>query len=278
MKSAQLHAVADRRELRAEVRERSVTPKELIAQLKTGQPLEGALLVVERTRWMAACLLALLVATISLVAYINANKQLQNNKELIYVRMHENGTWDVDFPEATRAVEFLPATIDSLISQFVIRRFQEIPYTIRYDYGFAQLFLDYKSAKAFLDPTQGNAVQRAAAIKDCTKCTEKHIEVRTIDHSSSERTEFGKVPGQLYRTTVFIREVSKDERGQIVGTPQMKIVPIHWRLMSKKEIEATVKEKDGTTWLRNNPIGLQILDYQLLDDPSDTNSTTAKKG
>lgn len=276
MTTAIVLSEADRDALRAEVRAGSITPRELIRKLKTGKPVETALLVVDRTRWMAACILALLVATIALIAYVNAVRDLQNNKELIYVRVKDNGTWDVDFADATRSVEFLPATVDSLITHWVTRRYQEIPHTVRYDYGYAQLFMTPQLGKVFLDPAQGNAVAKAAAIKECLTCPQKHIEVRTIDHTSGERTEFGKVSGQLYRTTVFIREVLKDDKGAIQGEPRLKIIPIHWRLMSKKEIEATVQMEGGVLWLRNNPIGLQILDYQFLDDPSDTKSTVER--
>jgi hypothetical protein len=47
--------------------------------------------------------------------------------------------------------------------------------------------------------------------------------------------------------------------------------------MGKKEIEATVQRDGGVVWLRNNPIGVQILDYQLLDDPSELSNTGTAK-
>lgn len=267
-------ALDERRALRDEVLERTVTPKELLKQLKTGQPLDAPKLIVERNYWMVACLLALGLAIISVAGYISANNKMQNNKELIYVRIKDNGTWDIDFAEATRATEFLPATVDSIIHQWVTRRFQEIPHTVRYDYGFVQLFMAPQLANAFVDPAQGNAVKNAADIQKRDKGGEKHIEIRTIDHASGEKTNFGKIPGQLYRSTVFIREVIKDERGTIQGTPKLKIVPVQWRLMSKKEIDAAVNRDGGVQWLRHDPIGLQIIDYQYLDDPS-SNTTNA---
>lgn len=273
-RNSNVTAIDERKALREEVLERSVTPRELLKQLKTGQPLDVPKLSVERNYWMVACLLALVVALVSLWGYISANSKMQNNKELIYVRVKENGTWDINFAESTRATEFLPATVDSIIHQWVTRRFQEVPHTVRYDYGFVQLFMSPQLSKAFVDPAQGNAVAHAAEIKDRIKGGEKHIEIRTIDHTSGEKTEFGKVQGQLYRSTVFIREVIKDERGTIQGTPKLKIVPIHWRLMSKKEIEAAVQQDGGVLWLRNNPIGLQIIEYSILDDPS-SNTTNA---
>lgn len=269
----------ERSALRSEIKERAVTPREILQQLKSKRPVErDALIAVDRTRWMIIAFIAIALCIGLFMMYANANKQLQNNTRLVYVRMYPEGHWDIDFYDGSgRGVEFLPSTVDSLITQFIQRRFQEIRHSVGYDYGFAQLFMAPRVAKEFVDPQQGNAVARAAEIKECARCPEKQIEVGVIDHFDAEKTTFGQAPGALYRTNIFVLEKLIDENGRLVGgKARRKIVSLQWRLMSKAEIQASLQKEGGVPWLRHNPIGLQVMNYEIHDDPSD-NFTSSKQ-
>jgi hypothetical protein len=130
------------------------------------------------------------------------------------------------------------------------------------------LFMDAKTAGAFVDPAQGNAVKRAAEIRDNHNGPFKEIDIRTINHFDSEKATFGRQAGSLYRTNIFIQENLVQPTGQMAGS-RLFIVKLQWRLMSKKEIQARAGQKDGPEWLRANPIGVQILGYDYLEDPSE---------
>ena len=59
---------------------------------------------------------------------------------------------------------------------------------------------------------------------------------------------------------VKYRQTNAD--GSVSGKPEKLIVPLQWRIKSKQEIQAD-KEL-----LKQNPIGLEIISYDLLKDVS----------
>jgi hypothetical protein len=260
-----------RQALRDEIRERAVTPTSFVKQLKArgmDGPLDRDYLVVDRNRWMLFAFGLLVLCMLLFFMYNKTAADARNNTQLMYIKMYPDGTWDMDFFDSKRAVEFLPATVDSLLTNWVQRRFREDPTTVSKDYGFARWFMDPKTSAAFMDPAQGDALRKATQIADCRNCPLKEIEIRTISHFDSDTGTFGQIPGAFYRTNVFIREKMLNDVGNLMSTKR-KIVKVQWRLMSKQEISAIVATKDGMDWVRANPIGLQILGYELLVDPSD---------
>jgi hypothetical protein len=260
-----------RARLRREVREQAVAPVSLVKQLKAhgvDGPVARDYLVVDRNRWMMFAFGLLILCVLLFVMYNKAAADARRNTQLMYIKMYPDGTWDMDFFDSKRAVEFLPATIDSILTNWVKRLLQENPATVSADYGLAQLFMSDKAAAAFVDPKQGNAVAKAAKILNCETCPTKEIEIRNISHFDSEAIKIGAGTGAMYRTNVFIREKNLADLGTLTSTHR-KILKVQWRLMSKREIQSIVTSAGGMDWVRANPIGLQILNYELLSDPSD---------
>ena len=140
--------------------------------------------------------------------------------------------------------------------------YSKIPHSVQPDYGFVHLFLSPKLRTHFVSPDGFNAPARAAAIADCNACTETRIKVRNIDHYDSDKTMFGQNPGTLYRSNVFVQKEVFNADGSVSGKPEKLIVPLQWRIKSKQEIQAD-KEL-----LKQNPIGLEIISYDLLKDVS----------
>jgi hypothetical protein len=175
--------------------------------------------------------------------------------------MYPNGTWDVEFHDETRQVEFFKTTIDFLIRNYIERRFREVPQAIDTDYGYALKYMAPALASEFMSKDGENAADKAARLASCNDCAVKEVEVRNIDHYDSDRTKFGKHEGSLYRSNVFITESTKNHDGSLKER-QKKIVSLHWRLKSKEEVQSE-KHK-----LRDNPIGLEVLKNDVIVDPS----------
>ena len=266
----------ERTELRAGVRARTTTPKAALAALKATRPAADIpALIVDRNRWMAFSFVLLVLVVFAFFAFVQASARARNNTQVLYLKMYQDGHWDMDFADNARDVEFMPAVVDSILKTWVQRRFQELPGSVRNDYGFANMFMAPQLSGAFMDPLQGNAIKKAAKIVDCAVCSPKQVFIRTISHYDAENVDFAKVPGVLYRSNIFIALNTINKDSGVVEHTTRKIVSLEWRLLSKAEILANVRAKDGKDWLQADPIGLQITKYELLDDPTAAEADSA---
>lgn len=219
------------------------------------------LLASERNRWFLVTLLLCLITTVSLFSAYRSNVAAQHNVKVAWVKMAPNGTWDIDFFDSRRGPAFFQTTIDYLLRQFVERRYQEIPHSINADYGFVYTFMAPKLKSAFTSADGFNAAARAAEIAGSTGGVETHVTVRTIDHYDSDETRFGRFKGSLYRTNIFLEKTRVNPDGSMGKTTRW-IAPVQWRIKSTEEITA------DPGLLETNPVGLEILDIDLLADVS----------
>ncbi|MBL0319163.1 MAG: hypothetical protein IPP74_07730 [Alphaproteobacteria bacterium] len=240
----------------------AIIPVEVTDSIKKHDPLiREAVLSVDRNRWCLAACFLMVALLIALLEIFIIHQQFAHQVKVAWVKMTPSGTWDIEFYDETRQVEFFPATIDYMLSRFVERRYSKNPYSIRFDYGFSQQLMSQQLAQQFISPNQFNAPQVAADFMSCTSCPEIKITMRNINHFDSEKTHFNTQPGHLYRTNVFVRESSYYRDGTLKEEAN-KIVFLTWRLKSKSDIEA------DKSMLRINPIGIEILSSDYLDDPA----------
>ena len=224
-----------------------------------------AALRADKNRWFIVTLLLSIVAILAMALAYSAGKRADTNIKVAWVKMFPNGTWDVEFHDEYRAPQFFQATIDYLIRQWVERRYSQIPYSNKNDYGYVYNFMSPKLKKEFISARQFNAPQRAAELTACSACNHIEFKVRTIDHYDSDRTRFGKYDGVLYRSNVFVQRQEKNPDGTLVESTNM-IVPLQWRIKAAEEIQADKK------MLEHNPIGLEIIAYDILKDASQQNT------
>lgn len=229
------------------------------------QQVREAVIQADRSRWFLISVGLLVLLAALGFSYISLSKKLDNNYDVAWVKMYKNGTWDIEFHESNRALEVLPATVDSVLALWVQRRFSELPETVRFDYGYANQFLVKSLSDEFVSKEGYNAPQKAADIRACKGCPRVRYDVNIIDHFDSDKSDFGIDQGGIYRTNVFVTRVEE-------SAPPVKdkrIVRIDWRLMTQDEIKIKARQEGGKDWLRNNPIGLEILAYEEFDDKSD---------
>jgi len=226
---------------------------------KTAPVARDALLAADRNRWFFVSVGLLALCLLLGVEVIRANVRFANNVQVAWVKMSPNGTWDIDFFDEGRGPEFFESTIDYMLSQFVERRYSKIRLSIKNDYGYALQFMASPLAQAFMASEQFNAPGKVADFLESGE-DETVIEIGAIDHFDSDSTNFGKTEGTLYRTNVFIKELTKGPGGNLIGKPRNKIVSLQWRIKSKEEIQTDLKS------LKFNPIGLEIIKSDILDD------------
>lgn len=225
-----------------------------------------ATLNVEKNRWFVLAIILSVVALISAYSAYKANTRADHNIKVAWVKIYPSGTWDIEIEDDSRKPEFFQSTVNYLIRQWVQRRYSEVPHSVKNDYGYAYIFMSPKLRQLFVSSNQFNAPKKAAEIAACSACNHIEFKVRTdIDHYDSDKTRFGNHAGTLYRSNVFVRRETKSPDGSLVDTANM-IVSIQWRIKSTEEIQADKK------MLQQNPIGLEVIDYDLLKDPSQKNS------
>ena len=239
-----------------------VLPDEIQTQVKSKKPLEtDAQLAVDRNKWFIGFILALLFAFYQTYSANIANERFANNVQVAWVKLQPNGTWDVTYPSEGQQPEFFKATIDSLLRQFAERRYSKLKNSVKADYGFVALLMSDKMESEFLDTkgyyAPGVAADVANGIKDEVK-----VRVKIINHYDSDKIIFNGEEGRLYRTNIFVTEAGYRRDGQAKKLKK-RIVSVQWRIKTKKEISAKKNE------LALNPIGIELIDSEYLEDPSD---------
>jgi hypothetical protein len=227
-----------------------------------------ARLSVANNRMFIVVVVMGLVTLFAVYAQHAASVRADNTIKTAWVKMYPDGTWDVEFNDEKRQPDFFQSTIDYILRNWSKRRYSKIPSSVNSDYGFCYTFLSPALQNDFVSPDGFNAPAAAAKISECNNCPVTKIKVRNIDHYDSDKTKFGKFDGTLYRTNVFATRETRAADGTLNGTENI-IIPIQWRIKSKEEIQA---EKD---LLKTNPIGLEIIEYDLLIDTATKNQ---KKG
>jgi len=226
------------------------------------------LLGSERNRLYSFCFVLLIAVLILAFQVVSMADNAANNHKVAWVKMYANGTWDVVLHENQGPQQFLQQTVDSLLSNWVKRRFSKIPETIRNDYGYATLLMSERKKGEFVDQEGFNAAQIAANVLACRGCDVMRYNVGPIDHFDIDEDLLSGVSSTVYRTNVFADKQVISASGQVKDSDK-RIVRIQWRLMDAEEVQRMSRRDGGLEWLRQNPIGIEIVEYEELNDPSD---------
>ena len=208
--------------------------------------------------------LALLLALLAALCYgVIVTDRLVNHEKLIYVKLAPDGSWFIDERFTHKdEIDFFPATIDHLLSGYVTRRFREDPATVRNDYGYALVLMDARLGQTFTDRNGFDAAGKAARLRACAGCAVKEVEVRNIYHFDMDRLTDGHPDDTSYRTNVYVHEITRAAGDNGVISSRKAIVTLRWRLTPKSSLPTDKKT------LMANPIGLKIIEEQVLDDPA----------
>lgn len=219
------------------------------------EPTLNALLRAERNRWfLLALALAIGIAIAVSFAWSYANLA-NNNKDIVYVKLYPNGTWETVDYQAQDAQLYFKTTVDSLLANYVRHRYGLNPSTVTRDYGEASLLMDSELQREFLSEDGFYAAQKAAdAVANPSQQTD--IEWQFNDHYDQIEGMANGLSTDIIRTNIYFTRSVKTSQDR--GKAESLMLRIQWRLLPKSELEKQSKE-----FLKVNPIGLQILTQHL---------------
>lgn len=202
-----------------------------------------------------------------------AFQKANNNKELVYIKLSPSGGGEVDSFKPEDEQLYYRATIDQALERFAKARFGQQPETVRRNYGEAGVFMSDPLMAQFISTQPGgfNASQRAVDIEADKNSDRIEVTWGFSDHYDRIPAVFNKKAGQVIRSNVYITITTKNAGGMLKVTPEKKILRVQWRLLPKNVLAE--KKMD---WLRINPIGLELVEYDLIDDPAGYNSAEVK--
>lgn len=247
--------------------------KEIKKSSDSEVPKKNAALNAANNRYLL--IIVLLILGHFVQTWVNASNfsKAQANKEIVYVKLSPDGTSDVSEFKPEDEQLYFRSTIDAALERFAKARYGQQPETIRRNYGEAGVFMSDALMNDFVSTQPGgfNASQKAVDIAADKNSDRVDVDWGFADHYDRIPAVFEKKAGEVIRSNVYITITTRSASGIIKGTPVKKILRVQWRLLPKKALAQ--KKMD---WLRINPIGLEMVEYDLIDDPAGYNSAEVK--
>lgn len=223
--------------------------------------------------WKIATLclsVAVVMMTLIVLMVFSYNKTPQ----VYWAKLYPDGGWDVNFYDqqnlanSTKSFDFYKNTVDSLLTSFVKFRYSKNPYTIRNDYGRAQIFMGSALYRQFVAKDEGNAANVAIEYSDCKNCKVVEIKIRNIHHINAvNKMITNKKDDYIYITTFHVTEIERTSEGMKLGQ-KPKIINLQWRLLTEPERVAKINALgDGlNNFISLNPLFLEVISASYEDD------------
>lgn len=239
----------------------SISPEQQKAVSKMLPSDKTAQIRVDRNWWRMFCVL-LVAALIVLIFILKGANERAGTRDVVWVKMYPNGTWDVATTDAFGQRDYFQTSVDGLLAEFAKLRYAVIPETVRSDYGKTLLFLSHDLAAEFTAVAGYDAANKAAQFSSSPSTPRVSIKVGVINH-------YDRITGKLrsgsttpvYRTNIYIKRTTKSAEGVPRGEPENLTLSLRWTVLSEEEIE-----KKDEQFLRANPIGLTILEYDIFEE------------
>jgi hypothetical protein len=228
-------------------------------------PDDEGQIIVQNNKWFVIALISMITSIILIFMWQGAESAADKPPETNWVLLYPDGSWRVEFKAPSDTQEFFLSTIEALLEDYIKFRYQQIPATIRGDYGKASLFMSPTIKRNFVkeEPEGFGAITKAGEIQADKRALTIKVEVVFFDHLSDIE---GVKPGtnnktQFIRTNVYVDELVIGTDGVPVGNAIRKIINLTWKLLDAKELKLN-KQK----FFLVNPIGLTILDSKETID------------
>jgi hypothetical protein len=228
-------------------------------------PDDEGQIIVQNNKWFVIALISMITSIILIFMWQGAESAADKPPETNWVLLYPDGSWRVEFKAPSDTQEFFLSTIEALHDDYIKFRYQQIPATIRGDYGKASLFMSPAIKMNFVkeEPEGFGAITKAGEIQADKRALTIKVEVVFFDHLSDIE---GVKPGtnnktQFIRTNVYVDELVIGTDGVPVGNAIRKIINLTWKLLDAKELKLN-KQK----FFLVNPIGLTILDSKETID------------
>lgn len=221
--------------------------------------IEVAELSVDRNKWAIAAIILAACLLLSLLMLYQENERFANHVKVAFVKLDPSGTYNISFADENSKPTYFLNTVYSLLSNYVERRYSKVNYSINSDYGYALNFMSAPLKNDFLNNYK--AAKVAADFIACKSCQQVRVIVRNIQNDESDEAVINGNPGTIYHSTVFIRAEELNPDGTQASVIN-QIVTLTWTI---KNIAALPNNLNS---LQANPIGIEILNDSLKDDPT----------
>lgn len=229
--------------------------------LKSRHVKDLADMKVSRNYLSLAILFLVFLCFLLVMGWQVADSRFANNVRVSYVKLDPNGSYNVEYEDQDKPVDFFVNTVNSKLTEYIEKRFSKRKATISTDYGFANLFMSPQLSNSFLNDAKAATV--AAEHVACTKCADEEFSVRNIQGLTGDLVA-GSNSSTQYTTLVFSRMRKRSTEGYITECSN-KIVTVLWHFRGKEDV---VSKRDQ---LRFNPLGMEILREDVKDDPTPVN-------
>lgn len=228
---------------------------------------------VEKGRlWIFAIFIVIAFVIQSLVISHLVDKS-QVNRELLYVQLNPNGTWDLRNYKPDDSVIFSKNELDNLLETFVKDRYGLQPETVKDDYTKVGYFLSDDLNADWVGDAKGqfNAAKKAAEVIANPKAFDRiDIKWGFADYYDQLDGNFNGQESKVIRTNVYFTRTYRSYSGVPSNKPPEKmILRLQWRLDGKAALKNAPEE-----YLRADPIGLEIISQDLIADPSGNQANT----
>lgn len=239
------------------------------------RPRRDTSLKVKMNWWILAFFITLGVVVIQNFMFKRYVDLAQVNKEIVYMKLYPNGSWERTIYRRQDNQDFLPATVDMILKNFAKVRFGLYPPTVQHDYGQVGLYISGPLFQQFIAKKELGGFDAVKKVTDILSNV-KNQDVITlkdiwIDHYDSVKARYSSNESEVIRTNMYYTKVTHDSQGRLKGQ-EAKILKMQWRLISKEELEQLANQSDEkVNILDYNPIGVEIVDYDEIDDPAGLN-------
>jgi hypothetical protein len=229
---------------------------------KNDAPEAISLVAVERAsslRLMVSLLAVAFLAAFAMFGWFRAEARFANEARLTFVKLAPNGTWTLD-QDMGENVMYYDATLRTVLYDWIHRRYSKRSATILSDWGIANAM--YSPALQQWFGQEFKAIEVAAEQAQCANCPQIEMDVRAHQHIDPLPTDPGLKDSDPVRTLLYATE-REVPAGSLKATREdRKLFRVTWRLLAKQKIQAR------PDLLRYNPIGVEIIEVEVTDDPS----------
>jgi hypothetical protein len=223
---------------------------------------------VEGYRWMVISLVLAFLLAICVAGWIGAERKRANNVKTVIVKIFPDGHSVVEPYEEGAPVDVWPSVLNADLTRWMVRRHREDPTRISSDYVYAAYFMSPIVYAQFLDKNEYNAFEKIRSLQNNKNLPLIIPKITGIRHVDAESIDVNNLTGEELIETQFF--IDLERRSQKTGSflnPNMPIqkviVTISWRINpQKRERSSYATDEEHTDALFENPIGIEILDYE----------------
>ena len=220
---------------------------------------------VNRRDLLIIGLVGLCVATV--FGWKQADDRFANNVQVGFVQMAPSGETYVKMQNGEDEPEYFQATVEHFLRQAATWRLSKDK-RIDYFYGGFSVFLSEGEGNKFQN--EFKAADKASAYMACADCpvveaeyvSHTHLDELDLSSEREKKSKDKKAKNIEYTTLLFYNLKERSKGSNDLLNTERVIMQMRWRLKTKKQIQEDRKN------FGDNPIGLEIVGYDIKVDPS----------